>query len=397
MKIEQINIKNFKAFKNMAMRDIPSFCVIVGANGSGKSTLFKVFEFLQEAMASNVNTALIKQGGSRGFDEVRTRGATGNIEIEIKFRAKKTHRGNPLITYFLSIGHDGNKAFVDKEVLKYRRAAGGTPWKFLDSSRGKGKAVTNEFSDVKDESELKRDSFSLKSPDILAIKSLAQLEQFPAIVAFGDLIEKWHLSDIHISKAREEQQAGVAEHLSREGENLSWVIDHLYKNHPKTLETVIANLKHRVPGIVDVESKTIETGQVLLKIKDESFDEPFLVRHVSDGTIKMLAYLILLYDPNPHPLLCVEEPENQLYPKLLGELAEEFRQYAVRGEQVFVSTHSPDLLNAVELDEVFWLVKEKGYTTIKRAKDVSQIVAYMKDGDKMGWLWKEGFFEGAHP
>jgi predicted ATPase len=91
-------------------------------------------------------------------------------------------------------------------------------------------------------------------------------------------------------------------------------------------------------------------------------------------------------------LLCVEEPENQLYPHLLAELAEEFRAYANRGEQVFVSTHSPDFLNAINVEEVFLLVKEKGYTTINRASEDKQIVAYMNDGDQMGYLWKQGFF-----
>ncbi|OQW96191.1 MAG: chromosome segregation protein SMC, partial [Verrucomicrobia bacterium A1] len=85
------------------------------------------------------------------------------------------------------------------------------------------------------------------------------------------------------------------------------------------------------------------------------------------------------------------------YPKLLGELAEEFRDYATRGGQGFVSTHSPDFLNAVQLEEVFWLVKENGYTVIKRAREDKQIAAYMADGDQMGYLWKQGFFEGAHP
>jgi len=135
---------------------------------------------------------------------------------------------------------------------------------------------------------------------------------------------------------------------------------------------------------------------VLLKFQDGAFEDPILARFVSDGTIKMLAYLTLLYDPKPHPLLCVEEPENQLYPTLLWDLAEEFRTYAMRGEQVFVSTHSPDFLNAANLDEVFWLAKEQGFTKIIRAKDDKQVAAYMAEGDKMGYLWKEGLFRGVN-
>ncbi|MEO5331227.1 MAG: AAA family ATPase [Magnetococcus sp. YQC-5] len=124
----------------------------------------------------------------------------------------------------------------------------------------------------------------------------------------------------------------------------------------------------------------------------------FSAKHyVSDGTIKMLAYLTLLYDPKPHPLLCIEEPENQLYPLLLMELAEEFRSYANEGGQVFVSTHSPDFLNATTINEVFWLTKQQGYTKIQRASDDPQLVAFMADGDKMGYLWKQGFFTGMEP
>ena len=133
----------------------------------------------------------------------------------------------------------------------------------------------------------------------------------------------------------------------------------------------------------------------MLKFQDGAFEDPFLAKYVSDGTIKMLAYLVLLNDPTPFPLLCVEEPENQLYPTLLEELAEEFRDYAKRGGQVMVSTHSPDFLNAARSDEVFWLEKRDGFTDIKRASNDPQIVAYMNDGDKMGYLWKEGFFGGV--
>ncbi|MEQ1531732.1 MAG: AAA family ATPase, partial [Methylococcales bacterium] len=207
----------------------------------------------------------------------------------------------------------------------------------------------------------------------------------------------WHVSDFHISKARPEQDAGYAEHLSREGENLSLVIQYLYQFHHKIFEEIVLKIKHRVPGITQVEAKTTEEGRVLLKFQDGAFEDPFLARYVSDGTIKMLAYLTLLYDPNPHPLLCIEEPENQLYPKLLWELAEEFRSYSERGGQVFVSTHSPDFLNATQLEEVFWLVKEDGYTEIKRASQDTQIAAYMQEGDQMGYLWKQGFFGGVDP
>jgi len=394
VKIESIRLKNFKAFKNAELRDIPGMCILVGANGSGKSTLFSVFAFLKDALTENVHVALTRLGGSRGLQEVRSRNSDGPIEIELKFRQAPS---SPLITYFLAIDEENGRPVVTREILKYRRGSKGQPWHFIDFTRGIGSAVTNEPDKVVLETDLRREEHELKSPDILAAKGLAQFQKFPATKALGDLIENWHISDFHIQKARPEQESGYAEHLSKEGENLSLVTEYLFKRHRPIFDKIIDKLKQRVPGIYNVDAKTTDEGRVLLRFQDGAFEDPFLARHVSDGTIKMFAYLVLLYDPNPHPLLCVEEPENQLYPRLLEELAEEFREYSNRGGQVFVSTHSPDFLNAATLDEVFWLVKENGYSSIRRAKDDPQIAAYMQEGDQMGYLWKQGFFGGAHP
>lgn len=394
MRIESLKLKNFKAFKHIEMRDIPNMCVLVGANGTGKSTLFSAFGFLKDALTENVHVALTRLGGSRGFSEVRSRDTDGPIEIEIKFREKQSA---PLITYSLAINEENGAPIVEYETLKYRRGSKGQPWRFLSFEKGHGIAVTNEMDQVIDETQLDREEQTLRSPDILAVKGLAQFARFPAVMLLGQLIENWHVSDFHIQRARVEPEAGYAEHLSREGENLAIVTEYLYKQHREIFDEVLEKLRRRVPGISKVDAKTTEEGRVLLRFQDGAFQDPFLARHVSDGTIKMFAYLVLLHDPKPHPLLCIEEPENQLYPKLLVELAEEFREYAHRGGQVFISTHSPDFLNAAELDEVFWLIKENGYTAIRRAKENDQVAAYMKEGDQMGYLWKQGFFEGADP
>lgn len=394
MQIERIRIRNFRAFREVDIRNVPRLAILVGANGTGKSTLFSVFGFLRDAMSTNIRTALAKLGGSRGLDEVRSRDADGPIMIEVRYRMAPRR---PLVTYSLSIGGTATRPVVEREILRYRRFQYGRPWHFLDFSNGRGYAVTNEAEEVTDVAQLVRDEQELKSPDLLAIKGLAQFERFPAVVALGDLIERWHVSDFQISKARPEPEIGFAEHLSREGDNLALVVEYLHDHHPKTFKRILGRLAQRVPGVTRVETKQTEEGRILLRFQDGAFESPFLARYVSDGTIKMLAYLTLLYDPDPHPLLCVEEPENQLYPTLLWELAEEFRGYANRGGQVFVSTHSPDFLNAAELHEVYWLQKEGGYTRVRRASEDAQVARYMEDGDQMGYLWKQGFFEGADP
>ena len=393
MRLESLRLKNFRAFRDARMDNIPRFSVLVGANGTGKSTLFSVFGFLRQAMATNVNVALAMLGGPRGFDEVRSRNATGPIEIEIRFReSAKT----PLVTYTVQLDERGGKAYVAREILMYRRGSHGQPWHFLDFMDGHGVAITNEAATHAqdfDEKSLQREQQMLKANDILAIRGLAQFANFPVVVALGSMIESWYVSDFHIDKARPERELAYAEHLSREGENLSLVLQYLHDSHRPIFDHILRQLSRRIPGLSQVEAKTTEEGRVLLKFRDGAFEEPFLARHVSDGTIRMLAYLVLLNDPAPYPLLCVEEPENQLYHSLLEELAEEFRDYARRGGQVMVSTHSPDFLNAAQAQEVFLLVKKDGYTTIRQASRDNQIQAYMQDGDKMGSLWRQGLLQ----
>ena len=149
-------------------------------------------------------------------------------------------------------------------------------------------------------------------------------------------------------------------------------------------------MKQRVPGVEYVEAQETQDGYIVLRFQDGTFKNPFSSKYVSDGTIKMFTYLVLLHDPTQHALLCVEEPENQLYPQLLVELAEEFRVYADKGGQVFVSTHSPDFLNAVQLDEIYCFRKDNGFTTICKASDNTLIKSLYEAGELPGALWKQG-------
>ena len=396
MKIESISLHNFKVFQNIEIRDIPPFAVFVGANGAGKSTLFDVFGFLKDCLTYNVTRALQVRGG---FREVVSRGHENeSIDIEIQYRLPINNK-NRLVTYRIEIALTNNRPSIVKEVLRYKRSSYGSPYHFLDFSHGRGYAITNEEDFDKPDEKLDREEQDLGAQDILAIKGLGQFQKFKAANALRQTIENWHVSDFHISAARGAKDAiGEYEHLSASGDNLQRVAKNLLENHRDVYDAIVAAMKRRVPGVTDITPEETVDGRLVLQFGNASFKDPFIDRYVSDGTLKMFAYLVLLYDPRPHPFLCVEEPENQLYPLLLGELAEEFRLYAEKGGQVMVSSHSPDFLNAVELDEVFWLEKgENGFTRILRARDNAQIAAYMKDGDRMGELWKQGFFGKVAP
>lgn len=388
MQIESLHLENYRLFRDALLTDLPRMVVIVGANGSGKSTLFDALSCLKESLEQNVAQAVARRGG---FRELVSRGEEGPIGIKITFRES----GGRLATYHLEIASDGGRPVVEREVLNFRNDPHGDPWNFIDFSRGKGTAITNEEMYNQDGVDAVRSEHSLDDPSVLAIKGLGQFKEYRLVAEFRAIIEGWHISDFHITDARPSAEAGYAEHLSTHGENVAQVAQYLYENHRKRFDHMIEVFRQRVPGVEGVEARPTEDGRLVLRFQDGSFKDPFIARYVSDGTIKMFAYLVLLNDPKPHPLLAIEEPENQLYPELLRELVEEFRDYARRGGQVFVSTHSPEFLNATKLEEIYWLVKRDGFTTIRRASDNELLCRLISEGDVPGALWKQGLFEGA--
>lgn len=391
MRIVGMSLRNFKAFRSVELKELPPYAVFVGENGVGKSTLFDVFGFLRDCLQENVRVAVTRRGG---FRELLTRGAQEpTIVIELKLRMELSV-GPRTVTYRLEVAERSGRPIVSREVLQYTRFGGGKPYRFLDFEGGSGSAITNE-PDLAGNNPEHREAQQLAEPDILAIKGLGQFQQFEAARSFRSLIENWHVSDFHVHAARPSQEAGYAEHLSTQGENLPLVAQFLYEQHRPVFNKILQKMAARVPGVSRVEPTATVDGRLVLRFQDGAFADPFLARAVSDGTIKMFAYLVLLHDPKPHPLLCVEEPENQLYPLLLQELSEEFADYAHRGGQVLVSTHSPDLLNSVALDNIFVLVKREGTTSIHPASSSELLRGLADQGDPPGALWRQRLFEGA--
>lgn len=395
MRIESISIGNFKVFKNTTIRNLPRMAVFLGPNGSGKTTFFDVFGFLSECLQNNVNIAINRRGG---FHELISRDVelTDKIKFEIKFRNPIPNEDRPpLVTYYIEIGFNQGKSFISKEVLKYRRGQFGKPWHFLDFSNGEGDAIVNEEEYDSKESQAKREFQKVASPDIMAIKGLGQFEKYKVISAFRNLLERWYVSNFKIEYGRNLSETGLSEHLSITGHNLAQVTKYMYDYHRATFDSILEKLPRRIPGINKVEAKETEDGMILLRFQDKSFKNPFLSKFVSDGTIKMFAYLILLHDPNPHPLLCIEEPENFLHPDLLIQLCEEIREYSERGGQVLISSHSPDFVNGVTVNELYFLVKKDGFTEIKAAQEDATVVELAKE-NQLGWLWRNHYISGAN-
>jgi predicted ATPase len=382
MKIETIEIHNFKVLQDVVINNISSIAVFLGENGVGKSTLFDVFGFMKTCLTENIRSALQARGG---YNEVHSRDSIGDIQLIFKYRVSPD---SPVFTYELQIClNEKNDPVIKYEALKYNSL----DREFYSFARQNTLVAITKNRIQLGNKIIDNRALTMSSPDILALSVIGQMAEYQAAVEFRRFIEDWFVSEFQINQARSTQDVSYNERLNRNGDNLANVAQYLHDQYPKEFKVILEKMQDRIPGVTIGDANTTEDGRILLKFSDGRFKDPFAARYVSDGTIKMFAYLVMLADPNPHLLLCIEEPENQLYPHLLEVLAEEFKNYTHKGGQVFISTHSPDLVNALEPQELFFIKKQSnGYSEIKSVSENALATNLFREGDKLGYLWKEG-------
>jgi len=386
-RIEELSVINYRALRNLNLKGLSPLTVFLGPNGSGKSTIFDVFAFLSECFSVGLRKAWDKRGR---FKELRTRGTEGAIEFELKYREKPN---SPIITYHITIEEGRKGPYVAEEWLQWRRGSKGKPFRFLDFEMGAGKVITGEEPDERDQRMEER----LDSPEMIAANTLGQLAKHPRVSALRRFITGWYLSYLTADNTRGTPEAGPQERLSATGDNLPNVIQYLKEQHEDRLDQILKTLSRRVPQLEKVYAELMPDGRLLLQIKDAPFERPILAKFASDGTLKMLAYLTVLYDPDPPQLVGIEEPENHLHPRLLPELAEECREASAR-TQLMVTTHSPFFVNGLRPEELWVLYRDKnGYTQAKQAAKMKGIKEFMNQGALLGHLWAEGHFEVGDP
>jgi len=387
-RIEYLRVQNYRALRDVELKDITPLTVLLGPNGSGKSTVFDVFNFLSECFQFGLRHAWDRRGRGK---ELRTRGQVEPVTIEVKYRE---YPKSPLITYHLAVDEQVGKPVVVEEWLSWRRGKQvGRPFRFLDYKRGQGSAVGGDEPDETD----KRIETPLRSADLIAVNTLGQFAEHPRVAALREFITDWYVSYLSVDDTRGQPEAGPQERLSKTGDNLPNVIQFLKEQHPAQLEAIFTKLRSRVPRLERVLAEPMPDGRLLLQIKDAPFAEPVLSRFASDGTLKLLAYMIVLHDPEPPQFIGIEEPENFLHPRLLPELAEECRGAAVRS-QLLATTHSPFFLNGLRADEVRVLYRdEHGYSQTVRASDIRGIPEFIAAGGLLGQLWLEGHFGVGDP
>lgn len=398
--IEGFRVQNYRALKDVALgklsgqtdgEPLTPFTVVIGKNGVGKSSLFDAFGFVADCLAADVETACdMKQRG--GFDRLKSKDINEPIRFEIYYREASNERP---ITYQLSIGLDeSGRPFVESEVLKQRRkgAKHGQPFPFLRLSNGKGMVWAGEEAvEIEGEEDRTQTSVELTDSRQLGIATLGTLKEHPRIKRFRDFLKGWYLSYFYPDAARNLPSSGPQRHLNIHGDNIGNVVQFMEREHKERFKSILGRIASKIPGIAKIDTEVTADKRVLLRFNDGAFSDPFFAQQMSDGTLKVFAYLLLLEDPEPPPFICIEEPENGLYHKLLESLAQEFRIHATgkkSAPQIFVTTHQPYFVDALSPEEVWILEKgDDGFSTIRRVSELNVVKNLVAEGLPLGGLW----------
>jgi predicted ATPase len=425
-KIEGFRVKNYRVLRDITLgklwntqnaKSLTPITAVIGKNGVGKSTIFDTFGFLADCLKLGLESACDSRGRG-GFERIRSQGQEGSIEFEIYY--KEDGNARP-ITYELAIDIDSSgRPYVKRERLRQRRKGQdrGQPFSFLILNEGRGIAWKGEevgnkkieeereqldlliskiqIGEAEEESK-ETELVELDDKRKLGIATLGSLKQHPRISAFRRFIEGWYLSYFTPDAARSLPLAGPQKHLNIHGDNLGNVVQFMEREHPKKFKSILEKISGKIPGLNRISTEKSPDGRLLLRFNDRGFQDPFYAQQMSDGTLKVFAYLLLLEDPSPPPFFCIEEPENGLYHKLLETLAQEFRAHATGqkgGSQVFITTHQPYFVDALEPEEVWVLEKgEDGFSTIKRASEDPLIENLVSEGLPLGGLWYSDYLD----
>ncbi len=420
--LEGFRVRNFGVLKDVTLgrlwdrrkeEALTPMTAIIGKNGVGKSALFDAFGFLSDALNFNNIEEACDARGRGGFNKMRTQGAVDPIEFDVYYRE---HGNARPITYQIAIAADEiGRPYVLRERFRQRRKGQtrGWPFSFLILNNGSGVAWKGEqvglqiIEDtegfdflralIEDRESGETEEIEMDDLRKLGIATLGALKQHPRIAAFRRFIEGWYLSYFTPDAARSLPLAGPQEHLNIHGDNLGNVVQFMEREHPQRFKAILKKISDKIPGIDQIDTEKTSDGRLLLRFNDKGFQAPFYAQQMSDGTLKLFAYLLMLEDPTPPPFICIEEPENGLYHKLLEILATEFREHATGlkgGSQVFVTTHQPYFVDALDPKEVWILEKgEDGFSNIRRASEDTLVNNLVEEGLPLGGLWYSDYLD----
>jgi predicted ATPase len=357
MRIDTIELTGYRPFSGFSAQP-GDLTVIIGANASGKSSLFDFLRFVSFAASNPLPSEIDPRSvGKRLFHT--------NGPEQIEFALVIGHGNTKPLRYEVEIHGPIGAPKVATELLAATEPLSSdehTPFVFLVFSNGRGL--------VRDQTErkMRRPEWTV-APNELALRraldpTLVTLSRFQAFVTAWRFYSGF---DVSTSAAmRRPVPSEPSPTLAEDGSNLSAVLFSLVSEHPGAWGELETLLRSAVPGFISLSVKPRGgPGTVMGIWREQGLKDELTLADLSDGTLRFLCWATLCLSPNIPPLICIDEPEIGLHPRVLPVLAGALRLASARS-QILVATHSPYFLSQFKLDEIAVMKKEDGKAVFKR-------------------------------
>jgi predicted ATPase len=356
--IQKFKIKNYKSLRNVEI-DLNKFNVLIGPNASGKSNLLDCLAFISEIAQGRVDEGISKRGG---YEHVVFGGERRNIELSIKFPLD-----NKPSEYFISISDKG----IDKENLTIGKEV------VIDRELDKFKILMND-------KKYREGSYGRDSSLIYGYGNKRFKDEYFLTFKTKGYLSSWKSYNFITSQMRKIYPAQRKLVLDGNGGNLAQVLVSLHNECPKMFDRIENMLKQGIPQIEELLTPLTPDGKTYVAIREKGFDSPFDYYQVSDGILKLLAYITAISPIEPK-LICFEEPENFIHPRLFELLVEILKKSE---KQIILSTHSPYLLDWIEPENVIVVEKKEKETIMRKIEDTSKLKEHLGEiGLSLGEYW----------
>jgi predicted ATPase len=400
--LDHIHIRNYKSLKDVAL-DLRAFNVLIGPNNAGKSNVFDCLRLVSELMRFQQGEPVHSRGG---FSAIVWNGEIkSSIGIEIS-------------------GHE--PSFPDKDGeryrFKYEMYLAGGPTHFEVTSerfsvgpldyRGAVSPIEKDLSEARPQGrvllEFPVEQYNVRVSDpngkkiwenrpastrSLCLASFNDPTHFPLLGDFALRVGIWAVYNFVPSLMEGPLPVRKDLRLQERGENFGAVLHSHHTEFGSSFREIEEWLQRALPEISELLSGLTEQGQTYAQIKEKGLQVRIPSWAMSDGTVRFLAHLLVVFGASPPPLVCFEEPENFIHPHSLELLAHLLKKASTRS-QILLTTHSPYLLNFLEPEDIIIVEKREGATEASRPKHTGAIKEALKTLG-LGEMWYAGSLGGT--
>jgi len=395
--IKEIKISNFLSFKEETLSVDHAPIVLVGINGSGKSNIFKALRLLHEGV-SGIGLKSFVFDVLGGLDNIRFKSAETvekPVILQFKFDGeilKKYGYGFTCdVTYIIEMQKKpaSSNFYVQEQIFDEK----GFSYLVFDRGSGHLKELIADETGLQHEKEVRYHDFV--EPTELVLSKIFDTYRYDALVtirkAIADMVVYDYFDVTPQSAMRKPMLPTSGKRLSANGSNLTQILNTIKINYKQNYQTIVGKLNEVNPNYIGFDFNFIG-GSIELMLEEKNLCSSIHASCISDGTLRYLCLLAIIFNPNRGRMICIDEPETGLHPDMIAGIGRMINDIST-DSNIIITTQSAYLLNLFEVENI---------RVLEKNEDKATIIFHYTTKDFEGWydefcpetMWRNGDLGG---